>query len=268
MQMLLPFLSLFFLFFLIKRQFHNPSRRWRSLIRHQNIELLKQWLQGHSYETHYRPVPIEEHLVCDGKIYRSEITATLLKTSAAKLDTGGQCSLSGLQPARLIKPSDHKELADPVRNAVVALANETVRAGYGVLVFASSRAGCESDALLISRVLPTFAEAHPWVQEKRLDLLGDLRNLSTGLDPKLEQTIPFGVAFHRRNPTRPAIALYVPVLTVRRCKLLRRSLADAELLTVQGWAHHRRTRTDRERLRPRSAQSMRRNLLPRSRYQL
>ena len=29
----------------------------------QNIHVLKTWLQGHSYETHYRPVPIEEHLV-------------------------------------------------------------------------------------------------------------------------------------------------------------------------------------------------------------
>ncbi|AEO53975.1 hypothetical protein MYCTH_2114843 [Thermothelomyces thermophilus ATCC 42464] len=166
-----------------------------------NIELLKRWLQGHSYETRYRPVPIEEHLVCDGKIYGSETTAALLKASAAQPDTGSQCGLPGLQPMRLIKPSDHKELADPVRNAVVALANETVRAGYGVLVFASSRAGCESDALLISRVLPTFAEADPLIQEKRLDLLGDLRSLSTGLDPKLEQTIPFGVAFHHAGLT-------------------------------------------------------------------
>jgi DNA polymerase theta len=98
---------------------------------------------------------------------------------------------------RVINPSDHKELQDPVRNAVVALANETVRAGYGVLVFSSSRAGCESDAILISRVMPTSAEVDPEIREKRTDLLGDLRSLATGLDPKLEQTIPFGVAFHR-----------------------------------------------------------------------
>ncbi|KAL2142320.1 hypothetical protein VTI28DRAFT_1329 [Corynascus sepedonium] len=160
-----------------------------------NIDLLKRWLQGHSYETRYRPVPIEEHLVCDGKIYGAGTTAALLK-SAAQLDMKSQSSQPELQPLRLIRPSEHKELADPVRNAVVALANETVRAGYGVLAFSSSRAGCESDALLISRVLPTFAEADPIIQEKRLDLLGDLRSLSTGLDPKLEQTIPFGVAFH------------------------------------------------------------------------
>ncbi|KAH6650177.1 P-loop containing nucleoside triphosphate hydrolase protein [Chaetomium tenue] len=156
-----------------------------------NIELLKNWLQGHSYETHYRPVPIEEHLVYDGKVYAATTTASLLKT-VTQLESKSQFSQPRLQPLRIIQSSDTKEFKDPVRNAVVALANETARAGYGVLVFSNSRAGCESDAVLISRVLPTLEEADPFIQEKRLDLLSDLRSLSTGLDPKLEQTLPFG----------------------------------------------------------------------------
>ncbi|KAK4128798.1 P-loop containing nucleoside triphosphate hydrolase protein [Parathielavia appendiculata] len=166
-----------------------------------NIGLLKDWLQGHSYETHYRPVPIEEHLVYDGRIYAAGTAASLLKTITQLDSIATQHSQSRVQPVRIIEPSADKELKDSIRNAVVALANETVRAGYGVLVFSSSRAGCESDAVLISRVLPTFAEADPIIQEKRLDLLGDLRSLPTGLDPKLEQTIPSGVAFHRAGLT-------------------------------------------------------------------
>lgn len=160
---------------------------------------MKTWLQGHSYETHYRPVPIEEHLVYDGKIYPASTTTSLLK-AVANVDSTSTQSIqtAKLEPLRVIRPSEHRELKDPVLNAVVALANETARAGYGVLVFSSSRAGCESDALLISRVLPSFTEAGPLIQEKRLDLLGELRSLSTGLDPVLEQTIPSGVAFHRR----------------------------------------------------------------------
>jgi DNA polymerase theta len=175
------------------------------LMSQQNIGLLKEWLQGHSYETHYRPVPIEEHLVYDGRIYAAGTTASLLKTITRLDSATSQPSQSRVQPVRVIESSAHKELKDPVRNAVIALANETVRAGYGVLVFSSSRAGCEADAVLISRVLPTFAEADPVIQEKRLDLLGDLRSLPTGLDPKLEQTIPSGVAFHRKftRPDRP-----------------------------------------------------------------
>ena len=89
--------------------------------------------------------------------------------------------------------------------AVVALADETARQNYGVLVFSSSRAACESDALVISRVVPPFQEADPAIQEKRKDLLEELRSLSTGLDPVLEQTIPNGVVFHRRFPHRSVV---------------------------------------------------------------
>lgn len=101
----------------------------------------------------------------------------------------------------MVKPSSHKEFKDPVLNAVVALANETARSGYGALVFAGSRAGCEADALHISRVLPQLNEADPQIQEKRIDLLADLRALTTGLDRTLEQTIPCGVGFHHAGLT-------------------------------------------------------------------
>lgn len=67
-----------------------------------------------------------------------------------------------------------------------------------MLVFSSSRAGCEADALLISRVLPAWAELEEETREKRLDLLGGLRsNVATGLDPRLGMTVLAGVGFHR-----------------------------------------------------------------------
>ncbi|KAB5580315.1 P-loop containing nucleoside triphosphate hydrolase protein [Coniochaeta sp. 2T2.1] len=165
-----------------------------------NINLLKAWLQGHCYETRYRPIPIEEHLVCDGKVFPAETTSQLLKT-ATQLNGRTQPTSTQLQPTKLIKPSPHKEFSDPVLNAVVALANETARSGYGALVFAGSRAGCESDALLISRVMAPFSEADLPIQEKRIDLLADLRSLTTGLDRTLEQTIPCGVGFHHAGLT-------------------------------------------------------------------
>ncbi|KAK0656733.1 P-loop containing nucleoside triphosphate hydrolase protein [Cercophora newfieldiana] len=164
-----------------------------------NINLLKEWLRGHSYETHYRPIPIDEHLVYNGKIYPASTTTSLLK-AITQVNTN-PATQSCAQALRTINTSSHNEFKDPVLNAVVALANETVRAGYGALVFSSSRGGCESDALLISRVLPAFQDAPLATQEKRADLLGNLRSLSTGLDPKLEQTIPVGVAFHHAGLT-------------------------------------------------------------------
>lgn len=164
-----------------------------------NIKSLATWLHGHFYETHYRPVPIEEHLVCEGKIYAAGTPRQLLKAAFQANCT--QASQTQSLILGTIAPADTKELQDPVLNAVVALANETARAGYGVLVFASSRARCESDALVISRVLPLLSEVNVDIQEKRTDLLGELRSLPGGLDSTLEQTIPYGVAFHHAGLT-------------------------------------------------------------------
>jgi replicative superfamily II helicase len=83
-------------------------------------------------------------------------------------------------------------------NAVVSLANETARAGYGALVFGSSRTGCEKNAVSISQALPQADEVNSVVMARRRDILNSLRSTATGLDHVLERTIPLGVAFHRK----------------------------------------------------------------------
>ncbi|RYP34974.1 hypothetical protein DL767_004051 [Monosporascus sp. MG133] len=165
-----------------------------------NIEILSRWLDAHSYVTFYRPVPVEEHLVYENAIYPAATTKALLRT-ASQLGPDPATLLRENAPLKVIDPSTHKELQDPVLNAVVALANETARSGYGALVFCGSRQSCESDARLISRVLPAAHELDPDTYEKRLDLVGDLRSLSTGLDSTLGETIPAGVAFHHAGLT-------------------------------------------------------------------
>lgn len=165
------------------------------------MDLLATWLRAYSYETRYRPIPIEEHIVYDGEIYVSEEANRRFLDALAKNDRKGPGPAAPAQPLRKIQPSEHRELHDPVTNAVVSLANETARSGYGALVFSSSRAASESDALLISRVMPTPAEVDPAVAEPRLDLISTLRSLSTGLDSVLSQTVPVGVAFHHAGMT-------------------------------------------------------------------
>lgn len=165
----------------------------------QNIDLLSRWLNAHTYCTFYRPVPIEEHLVHEGNIYPASSTSGLLKT-ASQLASGSNASQLQNQPVRIVHPSPHKEFKDPVLNAVVALATETAKSGFGALVFCNSRYGCESNARLISRALRN-SSLDPTILEKRLDLLADLRSLSTGLDPNLAETIPSGVAFHHAGLT-------------------------------------------------------------------
>ncbi|KAI0432995.1 P-loop containing nucleoside triphosphate hydrolase protein [Xylaria sp. FL1042] len=166
-----------------------------------NIEVLSTWLNAHMYRTFYRPIPVEEHLVHEGKIYPASNTRRMLKTASQLQQTSSSAFELHSQSVRTIQASPHKELQDPVLNAVVALANETVRSGYGVLIFCSSRQGCESDARIISRILPQANEVDPTILEKRSDLLGDLHSLPMGLDPNLAETIPAGVAFHHAGMT-------------------------------------------------------------------
>ena len=149
------------------------------------------------YETKYRPVAIHEHLVYEGNIYPASSTANLIK--AAGQLTGITLTNSQLSPVRRIEPSTHKEFHDPVLNAVITLAHETASAGYGALVFAGNRGMCESDARWISRVMPQPHEIDHSVLDRRTNLLADLRNLSTGIDPVLEETVMSGVAFHRKS---------------------------------------------------------------------
>jgi replicative superfamily II helicase len=163
----------------------------------ENIKLLATWLGGHSYETKYRPIPLEEHLVCEGKVYSAKTAISLMKKPTGSLKTAKSHVQIASEPIKTVAASPHPEFSDPVLNAVVSLANETVKAGYGVLVFSSSRPGCEKDARWISRVMPTIEEVGQVIKAKRMELLSDLRALSTGIDSVLEQTVPFGVVFHR-----------------------------------------------------------------------
>ncbi|UKZ77416.1 hypothetical protein TrVFT333_005137 [Trichoderma virens FT-333] len=153
-----------------------------------NANLVAKWLNAHSYETRYRPIPIEEHLVCEGKVYHIGSNGATAQKQL-KVD---EISKGQVDPIRQIEMSSHKEFRDPVLNAVVSLAHETALMGYGALVFAGSRGICESDARLISRVMPQPHELDSRTMDKRMDLLSELRSLSTGADPVLEETVLSG----------------------------------------------------------------------------
>lgn len=99
-----------------------------------------------------------------------------------------------------VEPSEHTALCNPKTNAVVALAIETASEGYGALVFCGGRQACQATALLISQAMPgcsdeTFA--------KRQGVVLDLKSLPMGLDETLEETVPRGVAFHRKELLYP-----------------------------------------------------------------
>ncbi|KAK6587192.1 hypothetical protein PZA11_000482 [Diplocarpon coronariae] len=170
-----------------------------------NAELLAKWLDNAKfYVSKYRPVPVEEHLVFDNAIYPASSSSRFYQT-ATQLNVQSELTQAQAmtQPKprayRTIQQSGCKELNNPLTNSVVALANETARAGYGALVFCSSRVGCERDAQLISQVLPQPEQVESLTMDRRRELLNDLRSTNTGLDQVLGKTIPVGVAFHRMS---------------------------------------------------------------------
>jgi replicative superfamily II helicase len=169
-----------------------------------NTEVLAKWLNAKYYETRYKPVPTEEYLVHDNTIY--PIAMPLAPSEK------GMCSANKEQnvptsACRVIRSSPHIELRKPIINAVVALAVETVKAKHGALVFCGSRLSCQSTASLIATAMPTEDTLETGVLYQRIDLLSNLRSLPVGLDDVLEQTIPYGVAFHHAGLTTEERAL-------------------------------------------------------------
>ncbi|TQV97361.1 DNA-directed DNA polymerase theta [Cordyceps javanica] len=177
-----------------------------------NMDLMAKWLDAHSFETRYRPVPIEEHLVCDGAVFAAD-DPRRLPDNAVQLKNGL------VDAVRTIGASLHKELSDPVLNAVVTLAHETASAGYGVLVFAGSRSMTESVARCISRVMPDISEMHEATLAKRTDLLDELRSLPTGLDHILEETMLAGITAEERDLIAAAYDSGTLLVCVATCSL-------------------------------------------------
>ena len=164
----------------------------------QNTEDLAKWLgNAKYYVSNYKAVPVLEYLCVENRIY---------PTSAAEEEADGQLCTNASQPrkslrevtkpVRVIEPSKHPELKRHFKNTVVSLTLETVTAGYGVLVFCSSRAGCQSTASLIARAMPQ--EVSLEILRQRREVLDSLKSLMLPVDAVLETTVLDGVAFHRK----------------------------------------------------------------------
>lgn len=164
-----------------------------------NPQLLATWLKAKFYIAKYRPIPIEEHLVYENGIYPTANAKEFFMT-ASQLTVDDSVSAPRPQPCRTINKSDHKELANPMMNAVVALAIETAVSRHGALVFCSSRMGVERTALLISDAMPVDCNDHE-THEKRQDLIASLRALPGGFEASFCKAIPYGVGFHHAGLT-------------------------------------------------------------------
>ncbi|GJM87561.1 hypothetical protein PR202_ga03528 [Eleusine coracana subsp. coracana] len=144
-----------------------------------NVAAVADWLQAALYQTDFRPVPLEEFIKVGNQILDKELNVVrvLPKTS----DLGG-------------KDPDH----------IVELCNEVVLQGHSVLLFCSSRKGCESTARHVAKFLKLVSVGSSHVGSEFSDAasaIEALKRCPAGLDPVLEETLPFGVAYHHAGLT-------------------------------------------------------------------
>lgn len=143
-----------------------------------NVAAVADWLQAALYQTDFRPVPLEEFIKVGNTIYNKKMD--IVRTVLRAADLGG-------------KDPDH----------VVELCNEVVQEGHSVLIFCSSRKGCESTAKHIAKFLKKFS-FNVQNNSEFLDIasaIEALRKCPVGLDPTLEETLPSGVAYHHAGLT-------------------------------------------------------------------
>ncbi|XP_065030525.1 helicase and polymerase-containing protein TEBICHI isoform X5 [Musa acuminata AAA Group] len=130
------------------------------------------------YQTDFRPVPLEEFVKVGNTIFDKKMNVVRIISKTA--DLGG-------------KDPDH----------IIELCNEVVQDGHSVLLFCSSRKGCESTARHVARFSKKFSDGiHEDCEFNDASAaIEALRRSPAGLDPILEQTLPSGVAYHHAGLT-------------------------------------------------------------------
>ncbi|KAM9770177.1 DNA polymerase theta [Menidia menidia] len=149
-----------------------------------NLSLLARWLGAELYQTDYRPVPLLERLKVGCNIYDK--------------------SLSVVHP---FTPSLHVKGDD---DHIVSLCYETVSEGHSVLLFCPSKNWCEKLSDSIAREFYNLRQTNGGEAEPQpvclnrdglADVMAQLRRTPAGVDPILQRTVPWGVAFHHAGLT-------------------------------------------------------------------
>ncbi|XP_030638851.1 DNA polymerase theta [Chanos chanos] len=153
-----------------------------------NLDLLARWLRAELYHTDYRPVPLMEWVKISSTLY-----------------DGSMNVVRHFTPLLPVKGDD---------DHIVSLCFETVRDGHSVLLFCPAKNWCEKLADSIAREFYNFhhrgqlkKQSSPedytvfLDQEGLSDVVAQLKRSPAGLDPILQRTVPWGVAFHHAGLT-------------------------------------------------------------------
>ncbi|CAE7193765.1 POLQ [Symbiodinium natans] len=146
-----------------------------------NVQLLADWLGARLYVSNDRPVPLSLSVAVKGQVLHQN---------------------RGIQAAR----PEAKNSRDP--DGLVPLVSECVSMQQSVLVFCATKDWCEKAAALLADEMHFQLEensgpAIAWQQsqDKRLQLVEELKQTHSGLCPVLAKTVLRGVAYHHAGLT-------------------------------------------------------------------
>lgn len=205
-----------------------------------NIEDVCKWLDAEHYITDYRPIPLYEMVKNGSKLYNRNMeeirtigdpSATEIREDFTSASIGSRAAPvavpppivpggSGLKftaatsgagtetaPDNAAPPASKRAAANDIGDpdGLVPLCQEVTRESRSVLIFCSTKKGCENCAKMIADRLPCLQTEEEFTQdevlEARIRLVEELRQLPDGVCATLKQTIVKGVAYHHAGLT-------------------------------------------------------------------
>jgi replicative superfamily II helicase len=138
-----------------------------------NVSELAMWLNGETYKSSFRPIPLKEYFKIGNVIYNKD----------------GSIS-------RQLKPSSDEQ----DRDHLIPLCEE-ILPEHSLLIFCPTKRGSQETALLLARRLSPSLREHK--KQEKLLFLQQLRaiNVNGNVDENLQETVPLGVAFHHSGLT-------------------------------------------------------------------
>ena len=166
------------------------------------LESLRGWLGARLFLTNFRPVPLTEHAVFAGRVFRKR--APSAASAAADADADAVCQPGGagcpLEEERELRLSDPR--LD--RDRLVPLVAEVVAAGHSALVFCATQRGAEACARLLTALLPRAVPPPAAdLQRRRAGVLAGIRERLEGGEAgaELAAAVMAGVGFHHAGLT-------------------------------------------------------------------
>ncbi|CAF1107116.1 unnamed protein product [Rotaria sp. Silwood1] len=145
-----------------------------------NLNQLSQWLNAESYETTFRPIPLDEYIKIESILYNKQFL-----------------------PIRQLNLSEQWNQGD--NEGITEIIWNIIEHNYcNVLVFCSTKHWCEVLAKLLAKNFYQIIhdkQINPLDKIKLEDIIEQLRRTPAGLDVDLACSIPMGVAFHHAGLT-------------------------------------------------------------------